>query len=48
VLTDGHTPWPPAPPSGSRVIVGLMDPNGNVPDWAKAVTIEPPAQATGW
>ena len=39
VLTDGHTPWPEAPPRGIRVIVGLMDPTGRVPDWAKAIAV---------
>ncbi len=48
VLTDGHTPWPRTPPAGSRVVVGLMDPHGTVPEWATAVTIEPPAQSVGW
>jgi predicted metal-dependent peptidase len=42
VLTDGHTPWPPTPPRGIRVIVGLMDPSGSVPDWARAVAIGSP------
>jgi predicted metal-dependent peptidase len=41
VLTDGHTPWPPAPPSGIRVIVGLMDSSGSVPEWARAIAIGP-------
>jgi predicted metal-dependent peptidase len=39
VLTDGHTPWPPAPPRGIRVIVGLMDASGHVPGWAMAIAI---------
>ncbi len=39
VLTDGHTPWPSAPPRGIRVIVGLMDPSGHVPGWARAIAI---------
>lgn len=39
VLTDGFTPWPPAPPVGPRVIVGLMDPGGQVPPWAESVGI---------
>jgi predicted metal-dependent peptidase len=43
VLTDGYTPWPSAPPSGIRVIVGLMDPMGMVPDWARAIPIGPEA-----
>ena len=45
VLTDGHTPWPPAPPRGIKVIVGLMDPTGSVPNWAKAIAIGPPTAA---
>lgn len=43
VLTDGHTPWPQAAPGGVRVIVGLLDPAGTVPDWATAVMVEPVA-----
>ena len=43
VLTDGYTPWPSAPPSGIRVIVGLMDAMGVVPDWARAILIGPVA-----
>jgi predicted metal-dependent peptidase len=43
VLTDGYTPWPSGPPSGIKVIVGLMDPMGVVPDWAKAIQIGPVA-----
>ena len=39
VLTDGHTPWPTEPPRGTRVIVGLMDPSGRVPEWARAIAI---------
>jgi predicted metal-dependent peptidase len=39
VLTDGHTPWPRAP--RAKVIVGLLDPQGRVPDWATSVLIEP-------
>jgi predicted metal-dependent peptidase len=39
VLTDGHTPWPAEPPRGIRVIVGLMDPSGHVPAWARAIPI---------
>jgi predicted metal-dependent peptidase len=41
VLTDGHTPWPSEQPRGIRVIVGLMDPSGSVPDWARAIAIGP-------
>jgi predicted metal-dependent peptidase len=44
VLTDGHTSWPQAAPGGIRVIVGLMDPAGTVPEWATAVTVEPGAR----
>jgi predicted metal-dependent peptidase len=44
VLTDGHTPWPQAAPGGVRVIVGLMDPAGTVPEWATAVMVEPVAR----
>jgi predicted metal-dependent peptidase len=44
VLTDGHTPWPQAAPGGVRVIVGLMDPAGTVPEWATAVTVDPVAR----
>jgi predicted metal-dependent peptidase len=43
VLTDGHTPWPSAPPAGIKVIVGLMDDRGTVPDWARAIAIGPVA-----
>jgi predicted metal-dependent peptidase len=32
VLTDGFTPWPSAPPSGIRVVVGLLDRGGMTPD----------------
>jgi predicted metal-dependent peptidase len=39
VLTDGHTPWPATPPRGIRVVVGLMDPAGSVPEWARAIPI---------
>ncbi len=45
VLTDGHTSWPSAGPGGVRVIVGLMDPAGTVPQWATAVRIEPGSEA---
>lgn len=45
VLTDGFTPWPAAAPRGIKVIVGLMDPNGAVPDWARAIVIGPPVAA---
>jgi predicted metal-dependent peptidase len=39
VLTDGFTPWPAAAPPRTRVVVGLMDPSGEVPDWATAVPV---------
>ncbi len=45
LLTDGFTPWPAEPPKRINVIVGLMDPNGAVPDWARAITIGPPVAA---
>jgi predicted metal-dependent peptidase len=45
VLTDGHTPWPPAAPKGIRVIVGLMDHRGTVPEWARAIEIGPASAA---
>jgi predicted metal-dependent peptidase len=41
VLTDGHTPWPIRPPARSKVLVGLLDPTGSVPDWATRVLIDP-------
>lgn len=41
VLTDGFTPWPHRPPGRSKVVVGLMDKAGTVPDWATSVLIEP-------
>ncbi len=45
VLTDGHTPWPTEPPRGIRVIVGLMDSSGRVPEWARTVSINLPGAA---
>ena len=40
VLTDGETPWPAAPPSRCRVVVGLLGPRPPVPPgWARAVRI---------
>jgi len=48
VLTDGHTPWPSGAPGGVKVIVGLMDPTGTVPEWASTVMIEPVSGASGW
>jgi predicted metal-dependent peptidase len=39
VLTDGHTPWPAAPPRRAKVVVGLMDQTGSVPDWAVSVPV---------
>jgi len=42
VLTDGWTPWPDAPPRGTRVVVGLVGPDVDTrtPSWAKTVRIE--------
>ena len=45
VLTDGFTPWPEKPPSGIRVVIGLLaeglrPPGWAPPDWARVVTIE--------
>lgn len=39
VLTDGFTPWRPAPPPGIRVVVGLMDRGGTTPEWAETVLV---------
>ncbi len=44
VLTDGFTPWRPAPPPGIRVVIGLMDRRGQTPDWAETVLV---GDATG-
>ncbi|HEX5406140.1 MAG TPA: VWA-like domain-containing protein [Pseudonocardiaceae bacterium] len=41
VLTDGHTPWPSEPPGKAKVIVGLLDSTGSVPDWATSVPVDP-------
>ncbi len=42
VLTDGYTPWPPTPPKGMRVVVGLLGPRApGAPPWARAVRVEP-------
>lgn len=41
VLTDGHTPWPAAPPGRAKLVVGLLDPTGSVPNWATSVAVEP-------
>jgi VWA-like domain (DUF2201)/Putative metallopeptidase domain len=51
VLTDGYTPWPDRPPSGIRVIVGLLveggssgsgvsPPGWSPPAWARTVVID--------
>jgi predicted metal-dependent peptidase len=44
VLTDGYTPWPPAPPRGVRVVVGLLRqagaPEWAPPAWARTVVID--------
>jgi predicted metal-dependent peptidase len=47
VLTDGHTPWPSRPPEGVRVVVGLMDEAGHVPDWATTVLVDTEHAAAG-
>ncbi|HXF21301.1 MAG TPA: VWA-like domain-containing protein [Streptosporangiaceae bacterium] len=40
VLTDGFTPWPGAPPRGSRVVVALLgDEAPDAPGWARAVRV---------
>ena len=40
VLTDGHTPWPSAPPLGTRVVVGLVGRHVAAgPPWARTVRI---------
>jgi predicted metal-dependent peptidase len=46
VLTDGHTPWPARPPGRAKVVVGLMDQTGHVPDWATSVPIESAAMGS--
>ena len=45
VLTDGYTPWPPAPPPATRVIVGLIGagPQTQGPPWARSIRIGEPA-----
>jgi hypothetical protein len=45
VLTDGHTPWPPGPPGKAKVIVGLMDNAGSVPDWATSIAVDTTARS---
>ena len=45
VLTDGFTPWPEAPPKGTRVVVGLLTqgwgmPAWHPPAWARTVIID--------
>ena len=42
VLTDGYTPWPASPPTGVKVVVGLIgaDVDGRTPAWARTVRIE--------
>lgn len=39
VMTDGYTPWPAQAPKHQRVVVGLLDERGEVPDWADHVLI---------
>jgi predicted metal-dependent peptidase len=44
VLTDGFTPWPDAPPRGTRVVVALLgDAAPDAPGWARAVRVPSPA-----
>jgi predicted metal-dependent peptidase len=41
VLTDGYTPWPPAAPKGTRVVVGLLGQGAPAaPPWARAVRVD--------
>jgi predicted metal-dependent peptidase len=44
VLTDGFTPWPPGPPKGLRVVVGVLAQGGVVPtpppSWARTVVVD--------
>jgi hypothetical protein len=45
VLTDGFTPWPDRPPTGIRVIIGLLTEHGppldwSPPAWARTIRIE--------
>ena len=47
VLTDGYTPWPPDPPPGVRVIVGLLTERDAgapwaAPEWARTIIIDDP------
>jgi predicted metal-dependent peptidase len=42
VLTDGYTPWPPAAPKGTRVVIGLLGTGApDAPAWARAVRVDP-------
>ncbi len=48
VLTDGYTPWPPEPPKGMRVVVGLLGAQAPAaPAWARAVRVEPDLSPPG-
>jgi predicted metal-dependent peptidase len=45
VLSDGWTPWPAAPPRGTRIVIGLLGDPGQdsswpVSDWARVVRIQ--------
>lgn len=41
VLTDGYTPWPPAPPKFASIVVGLLGLSApQPPSWARVVRIE--------
>jgi predicted metal-dependent peptidase len=39
IISDGHTPWPPRPPDGPRVIVVLVG-DGESPAWARTIKVE--------
>jgi predicted metal-dependent peptidase len=42
VLTDGFTPWPPAPPKGLHVVIALLRDGGRPPPaWGRVVRVEP-------
>ncbi|MFF5084467.1 VWA-like domain-containing protein [Actinoplanes sp. NPDC000266] len=42
VLTDGHTPWPPAAPGQARVVAGLVgDDPPEPPRWIESIRIRP-------
>ena len=42
VITDGYTPWPPAPPPGARCVIAALTQNDmrhRVPGWIQAIDI---------